>query len=260
MEPKSKKFKRNRPPVKADLSNEAALNLPHHVKNDLCRTRAPYRQGRKLTAVKVYTVNNESQHLLIFNVPSINLVVEIKALCERFGSIHGLYKLLTQNDEEFTETFHVHFSDIRQARFAKKQLDDRPFYGGVLHVCYAPEMESLEETRYKLINRRKEIAYYSGRTINSAPFMKTKFIPNKPQSRNRSNVNNFASLIKQSFVPENTNIPTTSQQKHTFPTFDYPSQKVWKQPGNVPDFKQNSNGHFKKFIPSSVIKSKCVRK
>lgn len=27
--------------------------LPHHEQKELCTTRAPYRQGRKLTAVKV---------------------------------------------------------------------------------------------------------------------------------------------------------------------------------------------------------------
>lgn len=29
------------------------VNLPHHTKIGGCTTRAPYRQGRKLTAVKV---------------------------------------------------------------------------------------------------------------------------------------------------------------------------------------------------------------
>lgn len=27
--------------------------LPHHEQQELCRTRIPYRQGKKLTAVKV---------------------------------------------------------------------------------------------------------------------------------------------------------------------------------------------------------------
>lgn len=27
--------------------------LPHHEQKELCKTRAPYRQGKKLTAVKV---------------------------------------------------------------------------------------------------------------------------------------------------------------------------------------------------------------
>jgi len=37
-------------------------------------------------------------------------------------------------------------------------IDDRNFFGGVLHVFYAPELETLVETRAKLIQRRKDVA------------------------------------------------------------------------------------------------------
>ncbi|GLV48657.1 uncharacterized protein CBL_06050 [Carabus blaptoides fortunei] len=57
--------------------------LPHHVQQELCTTRPLYRQGRKLTAVKVYTINNESQHLLIFQVPKINLSNELRNACSK---------------------------------------------------------------------------------------------------------------------------------------------------------------------------------
>ena len=43
-------------------------------------------------------------------------------------------------------------------RFAKKRLDDWSFYGGVLHVCYAPEYETVQETREKLQERRRTMA------------------------------------------------------------------------------------------------------
>ena len=43
-------------------------------------------------------------------------------------------------------------------RAAKRRLDDWSFYGGVLHVCYAPEYETVQETREKLQDRRKTIA------------------------------------------------------------------------------------------------------
>ena len=32
---------------------ETVKKLPHHEQEELCRTRPPYRQGKKLTAVKV---------------------------------------------------------------------------------------------------------------------------------------------------------------------------------------------------------------
>lgn len=43
-------------------------------------------------------------------------------------------------------------------RFAKRQIDGRAYFGGSLHVCYAPEMESISETRNKLIQRRRDVA------------------------------------------------------------------------------------------------------
>lgn len=42
-------------------------------------------------------------------------------------------------------------------RFAKHMVDDKPFYGGILHVCYAPELESISETRQKLQQRKHEV-------------------------------------------------------------------------------------------------------
>lgn len=43
-------------------------------------------------------------------------------------------------------------------RTAKKKLDNRSFFGGILHVCYAPEFETVDDTREKLQERRKVIA------------------------------------------------------------------------------------------------------
>ena len=40
------------------------------------------------------------------------------------------------------------------ARFAKSQLDDRSFFGTHLKACYAPELETLQETEDKLTWRR----------------------------------------------------------------------------------------------------------
>ena len=44
------------------------------------------------------------------------------------------------------------------SRFAKKKLDNKSFFGGILHVCYAPEFETVNDTREKLQERRKVIA------------------------------------------------------------------------------------------------------
>ena len=42
-------------------------------------------------------------------------------------------------------------------RIAKRKLDDHSFMGGVLHVCYAPEYETVTDTREKLNERRSTI-------------------------------------------------------------------------------------------------------
>lgn len=51
------------------------------------------------------------------------------------------------------------------ARRAKRKCDDYNFMGGILHVTYAPEFESLEELREKLELRRVEVlSRVQGRT------------------------------------------------------------------------------------------------
>lgn len=34
-------------------------------------------------------------------------------------------------------------------------MDEKSFFGGVLHVCYVPEYETVEDTRLKLQDRRR---------------------------------------------------------------------------------------------------------
>lgn len=36
-------------------------------------------------------------------------------------------------------------------------MDEKSFYGGVLHVCYVPEYESVEDTKLKLQDRRSYV-------------------------------------------------------------------------------------------------------
>ncbi|XP_042236431.1 RNA-binding protein 48-like [Homarus americanus] len=132
--------------------------LPHHKQMEFCLTRAKYRQGKKLTAVKVYTVNDESKYLIINGVPAIKLVTELERVCLKYGDIELLKLLPDYPCEDYSEVYLLKYHNIKSARFAKIQLDGKSFYGGVLHVCYAPELESVEDTREKLHDRRKTIA------------------------------------------------------------------------------------------------------
>lgn len=85
--------------------------------------------------------------------------------------------------EPFTECYHIKFARIECARKAKKVLDASSFYGGntkfnymvfdlplliqllitlgILHISYAPELESIEELKQKLDQRYREVKYRS---------------------------------------------------------------------------------------------------
>ncbi|CAG9863455.1 unnamed protein product [Phyllotreta striolata] len=131
--------------------------LEHHKQLELCTTRPAYRQGRKLTAVKVYTINQESQHFYVYGVPSINLRNELRRLCAKYGQVLSISVVSDVETEIFTECYHVRYQRIQSARIAKRLLDGRSFYGGILHICYAPECESVQETKLKLAQRKKDV-------------------------------------------------------------------------------------------------------
>ncbi|XP_073813195.1 RNA-binding protein 48 [Musca autumnalis] len=140
-------------------------DIVHHKQYRYCTTRLKYRQGRELKAVKVYTVANESSHLLCFGVPKINLYNELKQSFRKFGElchVHNVTSELVEKGAEleaFTEVFWIKFKKIFDARKAKKYLDAKEFYGGILHISYAPEYETLEELRNKLNHRISELKY-----------------------------------------------------------------------------------------------------
>lgn len=66
---------------------------------------------------QVYTVSDESTHLLISNVPAIKLSAELCGLCNRFGDL-VICTLVSnyENQEKFVETYHVQYSRIQGAR------------------------------------------------------------------------------------------------------------------------------------------------
>lgn len=79
-----------------------------------------------------------------------------KLMCSPIG---GRYRLLDEYPSEpYTDVYWIKFADISAARLAKRKADNRSFFGKTLHVCYAPEFESVADTREKLKQRRKVIA------------------------------------------------------------------------------------------------------
>ncbi|XP_034984919.2 RNA-binding protein 48 [Zootoca vivipara] len=130
----------------------------HHAQQSICASRAKYREGRRPRAVKVYTINLESRYLLIQGVPALGVMKELVEQFALYGTIEEYNPLDDYPAEEFTEVYLIKFQKIQNARIAKRKLDERSFFGSLLHVCYAPEFETIQETRGKLQDRRKYIA------------------------------------------------------------------------------------------------------
>lgn len=102
-------------------------------------------------------MNQESQHLYIYGIPTINLRSELKNLCTKYGQIKAIHVVPNVENEQFTECYHVHYERVQSARIAKRLMDTKSFYGGILHVCYSPESESVQETRTKLLQRKRDV-------------------------------------------------------------------------------------------------------
>ncbi|XP_018587418.1 RNA-binding protein 48 [Scleropages formosus] len=130
----------------------------HHEQKIVCHTRPKYREGRRLRAVKVYTINLESRFLLVQGVPALGAMKELVELMALYGPVEEYRVLDEYPAEQFTEVYLFKFRTLRSARMAKRNLDERSFFGGLLHVCYAPEYETVEDTRQKLQDRRRYVA------------------------------------------------------------------------------------------------------
>nr|XP_046273579.1 RNA-binding protein 48 [Scatophagus argus] len=129
----------------------------HHEQRKVCISRPKYREGRAAKAVKVYTINLESRYVMVQGVPAIGVMPELIQLCALYGTVEEYRPLDEYPAEEFTEVYLVKFQKLTSARAAKRHMDDKSFYGGVLHVCYVPEYETVEDTRLKLQDRRRYV-------------------------------------------------------------------------------------------------------
>ncbi|CAH1713048.1 unnamed protein product [Aphis gossypii] len=112
---------------KQNLEVAILKSYPHHNMLGYCENRPKYRQGRKLTAIKVYTVNDESQHLLIRGVPSVNLHDEVEKLCKRYGNVLSIRQVQFEDQEEFTHSFHVNIYPDTICQICKKANRHKKF-------------------------------------------------------------------------------------------------------------------------------------
>uniref|UniRef100_A0A8C5XKG4 RNA-binding protein 48 n=1 Tax=Microcebus murinus TaxID=30608 RepID=A0A8C5XKG4_MICMU len=144
--------------------------IDHYIQREVWDTGAKYREGRRPRAVKVYTINLESRYLLIQGVPAVGAMKELVEQFALYGAIEQYNALDEYPAGDFTEVYLIKFMNLRSARTAERKMDEQSFFGGLLHVCYAPEFETIEETRKKLDERK----VYMARTTQNKDHYMTK--------------------------------------------------------------------------------------
>ncbi|KAK6242101.1 hypothetical protein QQP08_008700 [Theobroma cacao] len=108
-------------------------------------------------AVRVYTVCDESRYLIVRNIPALGCGDELLKLFATYGDVEECKPMDAEDCEQFTDVYWIKFRLISNARFAKRKLDEFVFLGNRLQVSYAPQFESLDDTKDKLEGRRKEV-------------------------------------------------------------------------------------------------------
>jgi RNA recognition motif-containing protein len=100
---------------------------------------------------------NGARYLIVRNVPALGCIDELVKLFALYGPIEE-YRLMDEEDcEEFTDVYWIKFAHISNARFAKRKLDEYQFLGNLLQVSYAPNHETLADTRNKLEERQRTV-------------------------------------------------------------------------------------------------------
>lgn len=140
------------------MSGNNEVELPsHHIKLEYCETRPKYRRGKRKTAIKVFTVNSESKYLVVTGVPATGLEKDLVKLCASHGLIQHCSELKDYPKEDFTQVYLIKYQHIQTAKVAKRKLDEHYFFGAMLHVFYAPEYETLNDAREKILHRRQSV-------------------------------------------------------------------------------------------------------
>uniref|UniRef100_A0A3P8TC55 RNA-binding protein 48 n=1 Tax=Amphiprion percula TaxID=161767 RepID=A0A3P8TC55_AMPPE len=197
----------------------------HHEQRKVCISRPKYREGRKDKAVKVYTINLESRYLMVQGVPAIGVMTELIQLCALYGVVEEYRPLDEYPAEEFTEVYLVKFQKLTSARAAKRHMDEKSFYGGVLHVCYVPEYETVEDTRLKLQDRRgyvRRAAQYRAREREQK-----EAIHEEPTSSSETTTTSDQIINRHNQTSDNSNAGETLNISHysSFPPLPLPPQE-----------------------------------
>ncbi|KAI8584752.1 hypothetical protein K450DRAFT_217848 [Umbelopsis ramanniana AG] len=116
----------------------------------------------------VYTILQESFYLIIEQVPPYHLENEIVRQCSMLGKVLEHSQLHDHaNASDLYNVFLIKLDTIASARKVKRKLDDTVFYGGQIRVYYAPERESVQDTRRKLNERQMAVHHHLNRRPTS---------------------------------------------------------------------------------------------
>ncbi|KAL6099873.1 rbm48 [Pungitius sinensis] len=195
----------------------------HHEQQKICISRPKYRDGRRDKAVKVYTINLESRYLMVQGVPAIGVMPELVQLCALYGAVEEYRPLDEYPAEEFTEVYLVKFQKLTSARAAKRRMDEKSFYGGVLHVCYVPEYETVEDTRLKLQDRRR----YVVRAVQSKARERKQKEDVKEETTSSNTATTSEAIFRRHKTSDNDNTEKTSNISHytDFPPLPLPPRE-----------------------------------
>jgi hypothetical protein len=198
----------------------------HHIKDNVCLNRPPYRNGKKLRAVKVYTIAQESKYLLVQNIPSIAGVTEQLlpyfnqyGTTEQYWKLDGYVRKDPDKDDEFFDTILIKFAQIQQARLAKCRIDDMNFMGSNLHVCYAPECESVDDLREKLHERR---------TIVQNKTQINNLTKGKKRLRNINRPKNQRAIVYQqsTLIPKDDSLSSSTIESPSLQSFEQTANEI----------------------------------
>lgn len=127
--------------------------------------RPDYRDAKTPRAVTVYTIAQESRHLLVTNIPALSgeqesIIQDLVTKCGHYGTVET-WRLL-DNNKHYTDSFTlppllVTLATVDEARWMKRKMDDKVFYANLLQVAYAPDYDSVADLRAKVANRRVRV-------------------------------------------------------------------------------------------------------
>ncbi|GER54176.1 RNA-binding (RRM/RBD/RNP motifs) family protein, partial [Striga asiatica] len=163
------------------------------------------------------------RYLIVRNVPSLGCADELLKLFSTYGKVDECKPMDAEDCEAYTDVYWIKFHQVNNSRFAKRKLDESVFLGNRLKVSYAPEYESLSDTKEKLEGRRKEVVArlnskrYKGGPSDYTPSVST-HLPKDAFPPSRSLVSRQSSELQAAASGHTSSDLSASSHKEYFPS------------------------------------------